>query len=121
LDVIWAFGLRNPHRFAFDTGPSRKLLLSNIDASDGLEKSLLEIIGGGTPAPRADLRFGRDDEGDIYLVTKRDGSIRRLAGNPVPVPGLSSFGLGVLGALLLTLGVSALRSPRRTRMSRPSG
>ncbi len=50
-----------------------------IDAADGLEKSLLAIIGGGSPASRADLRFGTDDDGEIYLVTKQDGSIRLLS------------------------------------------
>ncbi|MFB3134072.1 MAG: sorbosone dehydrogenase family protein, partial [Rhodothermales bacterium] len=53
-----------------------------IDAADGLEKSLLAIIGGGTPASRADLRFGTDDDGEIYLVTKQDGSIRLLSAPP---------------------------------------
>ncbi len=52
-----------------------------IDAADGVEKSLLEIIGGGKPASRADLRFGTDDSNNIYLVTKQDGSIR-LIGAP---------------------------------------
>ena len=33
---------------------------------------------GGTPAPRADLRFGIDDAGWIHLVTTRDGVVRRL-------------------------------------------
>jgi hypothetical protein len=223
LDVIWAFGLRNPHRFAFDTGRSGKLLLSDIgasnieeinliakgdnygwseregtflitpsdlfgvyplppddatfgysypvlqydhdegdvavsggyvyrgsgaaqllgdyvfgdlvsgrlfrapagsldgsgqaafeqlrliDASDGLEKSLLEMVGGGPPAPRADLRFGRDDAGEIYLVTKWDGRIRRLAGDAVSVPLLSPIGLGALSALMLAMGALAGR------------
>jgi hypothetical protein len=49
-----------------------------IDASDGVEKSLLEMIGGGPPASRADLRFGTDDNNEIYLVTKQDGSIRLI-------------------------------------------
>ena len=57
-----------------------------IDAADGVEKSLLTIIGGGTPASRADLRFGMDDDGEIYLVTKQDGSIRMLAAPPCAQP-----------------------------------
>ena len=227
LDLIWAYGLRNPHRFAFDTGASRKLLLSDIgasnieeidlvskganfgwndregtfrivyddlfdvyplppddaslgftypvlqydhdegdvaisggyvyrgqhlpqiagdyvfgdlvsgrvfhaplasldgsgqaafeqlrlvDANDGLEKTLLVMIGGGSPAPRADLRFGRDDAGAIYLLTKQDGSIRRLGPPAIALPGLSPVGLGVLGAAMLTLATAALRSARR--------
>ena len=28
---------------------------------------------------RADLRFGIDDRGEIYLTTKRDGMIRKLS------------------------------------------
>jgi hypothetical protein len=80
------------------------------DATDGLEKSLLEMIGGGTPAPRADLRFGRDDAGEIYLVTKRDGSVRRLTGDPIAVPGLSPIGAAALVALLLATSTFARRA-----------
>ncbi len=57
-----------------------------IDAADGVEKSLLEIIGGGTPASRADLRFGTDDSNEIYLVTKQDGSIRLIGAPARPTP-----------------------------------
>jgi hypothetical protein len=227
LDVIWAWGFRNPHRFSFDTGSSGRLLLSDIGASnieeinlvvkganygwskregtflimqndlfdvyplpaddamfefsypvlqydhdegdraisggyvyrgggtsqisgdyvfgdlvsgrlfrtaaealngsgqvafeqlrlvdsvDGLEKSLLEMIGGGTPAPRADLRFGRDDAGEIYIVTKQDGSIRKLVGDPVSVPAMSAIGLIPLVALVLATGLWTLQSFRR--------
>lgn len=67
------------HVAALDgVSPAAFDVLRLVDASDGQEKSLLEMIGGGTPAPRADLRFGIDDDGWIHLVTKRDGVIRRL-------------------------------------------
>jgi len=42
----------------------------------GRERSLLEIVGGD---PRADLRFGMDEHGAIYILTKRDGMIRKLS------------------------------------------
>ncbi len=41
----------------------------------GRERSLLEILG----EDRADLRFGMDERGAIYLLTKRDGVIRKLS------------------------------------------
>lgn len=84
-----------------------------IDAGDGQEKTLLEMIGGGPPAPRADLRFGRDDAGRLYLVTKRDGTIRRLGPAAPLVPAISPVGLGALGVLLLALGAWVLRSDAR--------
>ncbi len=46
----------------------------------GRERSLLEILGGDS---RADLRFGMDERGAIYLLTKRDGAIRKLS---IPPP-----------------------------------
>ena len=42
----------------------------------GRVRSLLEIVGGDT---RADLRFGMDERGEIYLLTKSDGMIRKLS------------------------------------------
>ena len=36
--------------------------------------TLLQIVN----APRADLRFGIDDRGELYVMTKQDGMIRRL-------------------------------------------
>jgi glucose/arabinose dehydrogenase len=41
----------------------------------GRERSMLEIVG----EDRADLRFGIDDRGAIYLLTKRDGMVRKLS------------------------------------------
>jgi len=41
----------------------------------GRARTLLQIV----KADRADLRFGMDDRGEIYVLTKQDGMIRRLA------------------------------------------
>ncbi len=41
----------------------------------GTEKTLLEILGNDV---RADLRFGQDEDGEIYVLTKRDGFVRKL-------------------------------------------
>jgi hypothetical protein len=51
---------------------------------NGVSKNLLELIKeknvkqGRTPATRADLRFGLGPEGQIFLLNKRDGTIRLL-------------------------------------------
>lgn len=87
-------------------------VLRLIDASDDQEKTLLEMLGN---APRADLRFGMDDLGRIYLVTKRDGGVRRLV--PIyeasSVPALGPVGMGALVALVA--GAGAARVTRRRR------
>ena len=50
----------------------------------GTPKTLLQLIQeknaaqGKTPAPRADLRFGRGPNGQIFVLNKRDGVIRLL-------------------------------------------
>jgi glucose/arabinose dehydrogenase len=41
----------------------------------GKRQSVLEIVN----AERADLRFGLDEHGEIYLLTKQDGMVRRFA------------------------------------------
>ena len=84
-------------------------VLRLVDDADSVEKSLLEMIGGvGTPAPRADLRFGLDDAGRIYLLTKRDGSVRRFV-SVSPVPALAPAMLAALGLGLAIGGANALR------------
>ncbi len=45
--------------------------------SGGTQKTLLQILGGG--ATRTDMRFGLDANGEIYLTTKFDGKVRKLA------------------------------------------
>jgi len=83
-------------------------VLRLIDDADGVEKSLLEMIGGSTPAPRADLRFGLDDAGDIYLLTKRDGSVRRFVTTPRAIPVMGRGAQFALAAGLALLAGVAL-------------
>lgn len=52
----------------------------------GQPKTLLDIVG----ANRADLRFGSDLAGNLYITTKADGFVRRL----IPSPRLADAGSG---------------------------
>jgi hypothetical protein len=92
--------------------PASFEVLRLIDAADGQEKSLLAMIGGGSPAPRADLRFGIDDDGWIHLVTKRDGAVRRLVPDfdAVTIPSGGAPELLLLGLLMLGVALPALGS-----------
>jgi hypothetical protein len=90
-----------------------------IDAADSQPRSLLAIIGGGTPAPRADLRFGLDDDGEIYLLTKQDGSVRRLTVVPPDVPSLPAPALALVASLLIGSGAWILRGKAERRLRRP--
>ncbi|MFT5694810.1 MAG: hypothetical protein ACI9QQ_000785 [Myxococcota bacterium] len=92
------------------SGQAAFSVLSLIDAADSQEKSLLSMIGGGSPAPRADLRFGRDDMGQIYLLTKRDGKVRQFQLGAVAVPTMDGLGLfGLTLAFAATAGLARLR------------
>ena len=62
----------------------------------------LTLLRAGTPitlldlvdAPRADLRFGQDESGEIYVTTKQDGMIRTFA----PADGSAAGGSMLAGA-----------------------
>jgi hypothetical protein len=60
--------------------PIRRVLLND----KGVPKKYLDVIKEkaaalGKPAPtRADLRFGEGPDGQVFLLNKRDGTIRRL-------------------------------------------
>lgn len=65
----------------------------------GTERTFLDIIRTVSPgAGRADLRFGRDAAGNIYLLNKQDGVIRKLIPPPIRVTSLhfggSHFNIG---------------------------
>jgi glucose/arabinose dehydrogenase/mono/diheme cytochrome c family protein len=76
-------------KFIFGDIPSGRLFYSNMAdikpgkqaevkewkvAINGVTKSLTELCGPG----RVDLHFGRDDRGEIYILTKADGKLYRL-------------------------------------------
>jgi hypothetical protein len=65
----------------------------------GQERTLLQILGNDF---RADLRFGMDADGELYLLTKRDGWVRMLVPEPAPAP-------------LLLAALSLLAGARRAR------
>lgn len=58
-------------RILFDDGGTRKTLLQLIRQKNAAQ--------GRKPATRADLRFGSGPNGEIFLLNKGDGIIRRLA------------------------------------------
>jgi hypothetical protein len=41
---------------------------------NGSQKTFRELCGGG----RVDLHFGRDPQGELYILTKADGRIYKL-------------------------------------------
>ncbi len=69
--------------------------------SGGLVVTLLQLVGGS----RVDLRFGVDQDGEIYALSKRDGVVRSLP-EPEAVSGLAA-------------GILALCALRRCVARRP--
>ena len=63
-----------------------------IDGATGEETTMLELYDSG----RSDIRFGTNDFGDVFILTKQDGSIRKIAAVPEP-----STSVLVTGAILL--------------------
>jgi hypothetical protein len=56
-----------------------ELFLTRGGESITLEDLVLDAIGeSDLPADRHDLRFGQTSDGEIYVITKQDGWIRRL-------------------------------------------
>ena len=67
----------------------RQVLLvegAGADGAEGAGKTLFELVQekraaqGRGASDRVDLRFGTSASGDVFLITKRDGVIRRLHG-----------------------------------------
>ncbi|MEO2046130.1 MAG: PQQ-dependent sugar dehydrogenase [Pirellulales bacterium] len=60
--------------------------LSLVDSS-GDPIQLLDLVrqkSGNNSQTRADMRFGIDAEGEIYVTSKKDGTIRCFIGTPLP-------------------------------------
>jgi len=57
---------------------------------NGQERTLLQIMGN---APRADLRFGVDSDGEIYVIAKRTGEIFSLSAHAILGGDLDGNGL----------------------------
>jgi hypothetical protein len=70
----------------------------------GVPTTLLALLG----ELRADLRFGIDEAGEIYVLTKRDGMVRMLVPEPAP-------------AALLLSGLAAAAAARRRRATARRG
>jgi len=76
-------------KFLFGDIPSGRLFYSNMAdikpgqqaiikewrvSVNGITKSLTELCG----SDRVDLHFGRDDQGEIYILTKADGRVYKI-------------------------------------------
>ncbi len=61
-----------------------------VDGPSGTEQTLKWMVGNGVPQPRTDLRFGRDDDGELYVLTKRDGRVRRILAPPACDDGIDN-------------------------------
>ena len=90
-----------------DGGQSQldELLLIDVNSDSMDPVRLLELLN--TTSPRADLRFSFDTGGDVFILNKRDGIVRRLVANPVPEPSATAF------CLLLSGFLATRRSRRR--------
>ena len=80
------------------TATLRELMLT----LNGLPTTLRALEGYGS-AHRVDLRLGMDDDGELYMITKRDGAIYRLMSSPVPEPATwlaMLAGFGFAGGIL---------------------
>ncbi|MGE3931692.1 MAG: sorbosone dehydrogenase family protein [Rhodospirillaceae bacterium] len=71
------FGGRVFHATAADLIAGRDPRIGELTLlRDGRAVTLLSLMGD---APRADLRFGIGEDGEVYVLTKYDGMVRRFA------------------------------------------
>lgn len=73
LGEIWAYGLRNPHRFSWDMGGSNKMFIGNIG-----EKNIDSIYPGiaganyGWDNREGSFLFKKDDPNNVYSLPSND-------------------------------------------------
>jgi hypothetical protein len=85
----------------------------------GAPTTLLSVVRAATASPgtaRVDLRFANDLAGNLYVLTKQDGWVRRLVPEPAgAIPALPAMAAVALGVALAAGGLIALRGQRRVR------
>ena len=45
---------------------------------NGQTVTLFDLVGTSPVDGRVDLRFGQDESGEMYVMTKQDGVVRRI-------------------------------------------
>jgi glucose/arabinose dehydrogenase len=105
--------------FYFDPADPTGLLQELSLTLGGLPTSFRELEGYGR-ADRVDLRFGLDQAGEVYLLSKRDGDIYRLVSAAVPEPGTWAMALTGFFVMGLQLRRRSRTSPVRVRFDSPS-
>lgn len=90
--------------------PFEEVLIRDAGA-DKTFRQFLRDANGSPGISRTDLRWGVGADGEIYLLNKRDGMVRRISaapdhpGVPQPVPGLALLGSLAAAAILTAIGV----------------
>lgn len=76
LGEIWAYGLRNPHRFSWDQGGSGKLILTNI-GEQNIESIYLGSKGAnyGWNEREGEFLFQTNDQNNVYPLPTNDASL----------------------------------------------
>ena len=93
---LWIASEAEMNLMATTTTGAAPALLSELDTKIGTTPtSLLAILG----TSRADLRFGTDNTGEIYVLSKQNGTIYKVrrdtnTSNPPPQGGLADWGAG---------------------------
>ena len=97
-DVFYA----NASDLVNDQSPAEMFQLPLLDES-GTPTSLAQVVGL-SPGGRVNMRFGQDQDGEIYVISKHDDTIYRLEGTLVPEPatGFVAFGAAAFALSKLT-------------------
>jgi hypothetical protein len=99
--------------------PFVEVLIRDGD-SDKTFREFLRDANGLPTLTRADTRWGVGPSGEIFILNKRDGMVRRIAGvidhpgPPPDVPGSSTWGLPVLVVVLAGMVTSGTREKARS-------
>ena len=103
LGEIWAYGLRNPHRFSWDTGGTGKLLISDIGQAF-IEEVNLGKAGANYGWSQREGTFAtvKDNEHIIYNLPDDDSSFNYTYpvaqyGHDIPSDATGFYGVSIAG------------------------